>query len=258
MNYLKITKEFLGNFNPTFYITKGQRTKEGIDALVVTFADEDSYIAEQYKVLRTNLYTLSATTETPIKTIMITSSIPREGKGITASNLAFAISLDKTKKVLLIDADFRKPTIHELFGLPRMPGFSDLLSAKTNIEFFLKKPTLGNLYVIPSGNVMPNPAEALNVIKIKEIIEKVKSSFNYIIFDTPPVINVTDALIIGPLCDAVILVVKAEVTPKSLIEETFDLLKNAQAKPKACILTNTHIPQYHYYRHIYTEKNEAS
>jgi protein-tyrosine kinase len=243
---LESLKKILENFMPNFYVTKSPR--EGIDTRLVSLADPSSYIAEQYKVLRTNLYTLSSASEKPLKTILITSSIPQEGKGITASNLALAISLEK--KVLLIDADLRKPSIHALFGLPRTPGFSDLLNGSMDIEYFLKKPPIGNLYVMPSGSVINNPAEALNNLKVKKITDELKLKFDFIILDSPPVVNVTDALILAPLCDAVILVVKAEKTPKRLIEEALGLLIGVQAKPRACILTNTRISQYvHYYKH---------
>ena len=241
-------------FSPSFYVTKNKSPKEGIDTRIVTFIDENSYISEQFKILRTNFLTLSMASEKPFKTILITSSIPQEGKGITISNLAFAMSLDKEKKVLLIDADLRKPSIHKLFGIPKSPGFSNIIEGSAGIDYFSKKPVLGNLYVIPIGDTIHNPSELLTNKKVKEFLEKVKLSFDYIFLDSPPVVNVTDAIIVGPLCDAVILVVKAEVTPKRLVEEAYNLLTGAGAKPKACILTNTLAS--HYYRYYKYYKNK--
>ena len=239
------------NFKPNYYVTKAEKTKEGIDTRIVTFSDEHTRIAEQYKVLRTNLYTLSSSTETPLKTFLITSSVAGEGKGISASNIAYCISLEKEKRVLLLDADLRKPTIHQLFGLPRSPGFSDFLTDNIDIDYLLKRPAIENLYVITTGGSIRNPTETLNKTKLSDLFNKIKTKFDYIIIDSPPVINVTDTLILAPLCDAVILIVKADSTPRKFVTESFDLLKNSQAKPKACILTNVSIPIHPYYRHYY-------
>lgn len=244
-------KKTIENLKPNYYIAKEERTKEGIDSRIVTLADEYTRISEQYKVLRTNLYTLSSSAEIPLKTFLITSSVPGEGKGISASNIAYCISLEKEKKVLLLDADLRKPTIHELFSLPRSPGLSDLLTDNVDIDYLLKKPAIENLFVITTGSHISNPTEALNCAKLRNLLDRLKARFDYIILDSPPVINVTDTLILAPLCDAVILIVKADSTPRKFVTESFDLLKNSQAKPKACILTNVSIPIHPYYRHYY-------
>jgi len=149
----------------------------------------------------------------------------------------------------LIDSDLRKPELHRMFKLPRKPGFSDLLLNKANIEDFTKKPSIGNLYVIPSGSVIPNPAELLRYKRLKEILTELKTVFDYIILDTPPTLNVTDSSVVGSLCDGVILLVKAEVTQKGMIEEAFSILKNAQAQPMGCVLTNFRVPAYSAYKY---------
>lgn len=242
------------------YVIKKQKSPEGIDGRIVAYSDPSSYIAEQYKVLRTNLYSLAP--EKPIKTIVITSSQAQEGKTITSCNLAVTLSLDAEKKVVLIDADLRRPAVHHMFGISRKPGLSDVLYGDFDIKSFLEKPVLGNLYIIPSGTIKTSPSEILISTKIKGLIDKLRTRFDYIIFDTPPVLNVTDASILGSLCDAVIFVVKAGVTQRNMIEEAFNALQDAQAKPKASILTSVHYlldSYYYFYRYKYykyTSKKE--
>ena len=234
---------------PTIYVIKKAKNEKGIDGRIVSATDRHSYLAEQYKVIRTNLYSLSP--QAPFKTIVMTSSQPQEGKSVTSANLSYTLSLDAEKKVVLIDADFRRPTLHKLLGIPRKPGFTDILNGKASLGEFTKKPNVENLYVIPSGTLMPSPSEFLSSVKMKGLIEELKAKFDYVIFDTPPVINVTDSCILGSICDCVLLVARVGVTPKNMIEEAFTMLKHAQAKPKACILTDNTIPIYYYYMSRY-------
>lgn len=248
-------KKMLKDYTTPTYIVKKPKSENGIDGRLVSYVDPDSYIAEQYKALRTNLYSLSP--EKPLKTIVITSSQSEEGKTITSCNLAMALSLDKGKKVLLIDADLRKPDIHHIFGLQRKPGLSDILNGSVDLGFFLQKPACGNLYVIPAGTTIQSASEILISATIKSFLEKIKSEFDYIIFDTPPALTVTDASILGALCDGVILLVKADITQKAIVEETFNLLKDAQAKPIATILTNYYLPNYYFHRYKYYYKKYA-
>ena len=240
-------KKLLESINPPTYVVKKPRDKDDIDGRVLAYTDKTSYIAEQYRVLRTSLYSLAY--EKTIKTLTITSSQSGEGKTVTCCNLAMTLALDTEKKILLIDSDLRKPHLHRLLKVERKPGLSDVITGKTDIKRFTAKPAIGNLYVIPSGTTVPNPAELLRYARLKKIITDLKQEFDYIIFDTPPTLNVTDSSVIGSMCDAVILVVKAEMTQKSMIEEAFSILKNAQAKPLGCILVSFHVPVYYAYRY---------
>lgn len=242
-------KRFLENFAAKPYVIKETKSEEGIDGRLISCVDKGSSIAEQYKVLRTNLYSLAP--DKHIKSILITSSHTEEGKTVTSSNLAYSLSLSALKKTILIDGDLRRPSIHKVFSIDRKPGFSDILQGTVNVEQFIDKPAVGNLFIIPAGSMVSSPAEILGQAKIKEVIEKLKTKFDYIIFDSPPVLTVTDTSVLGAACDAVILVVKAQVTPRGIIEEAFNTLKNAQAKPLACIITNFSVPQPYYYFNKY-------
>ena len=229
-------KRLLDHYLPRTYVLKTMMTPDGIDGRIFPYVDSTSSIAEQYRVLRTHLYSLSPAK--PPKTILITSSHDEEGKTTTAANLAYTLSLDTRKKAILIDADFRRPAVHKFFSLPKEPGLTDIITNNKNIEDFTEKPAIENLFIIPSGASVPNPSEVLASARIKETIDKLSAKFDFIIFDAPPVLHVADASILGSICDCVLLVIKAEVTQKTIIHDAFNALKAAHAKPKACILTN--------------------
>jgi len=251
-------KKTIQSYGPRGYVVKTERDEAGVDGRIVTYIDKGSYVAEQYKVLRTNLYSLSA--EKPIKTVLITSSHPQEGKTITSCNLAVSLSMDMEKKVLLVDSDLRRPTIHNMLGLPKKPGLSEIFNKEIDIEYFIRKPAIGNLYVIPSGSTQINSSEMLSSTKVKDVIDKIRAEFNYAIFDTPPILSVTDACILGSLCDAVIFIIKAGVTQRDVIKEAFHMLEGAQAKPKACVLTNVRylLDNYYFYRYKYYKYSEQA
>lgn len=233
-------------FYPPQYIVKADRGPEGVDGRLVAYTDRSSHIAEEYKILRTNIYYLSP--EKPLKTLLITSAQAQEGKTITACNLAITLSMDMEKKVLLVDADFRRPAVHTMLGISNKSGFYNVLDGEAAIDDFSAKPAVGNLYVMPTGTVKANPSEILISTKIKGIIERLRTKFDYVIFDTPPVLSVTDASVLGSLCDAVFLVVRAGATQRAMIEEAFNLLGEAKANPKGTILTNSYmLLDYQYY-----------
>ena len=231
---------------PPPYVVKKDRDAEGVDGRIVAYTDRSSHIAEQYKMLRTNIYYLSP--DRPLKTILITSAQAQEGKTVTACNLAMTLSMDKEKKVLLVDADFRRASVHTMFGISGKVGFFNILDGEVEVEELISKPAVGNLYIMPAGTVKANPSEILISTKIKLAIDKLKSKFDYVVFDSPPVLSVTDASVLGSLCDAVFLVVRSNVTQRSIIEEAFNVLGEAKANPKGCILTNSAMMlDYQYY-----------
>lgn len=245
----------LGKYVPRLHIVRETRGGDGVDGRVIAYVDRNSHISEQYKTLRTNLYSLSP--DKSIKTVAITSSQSWEGKTVTCCNLAVTLSYDKEKKVLLIDADLRKSAVHAMFGLPGEPGLSEILDGRETTARFTAKPARGDLYIIPAGNAKDDPTGILHPARIEPVISRLKQEFDYIIFDTPPVLEFTDACIVGALCDAVIPVVKAASTQEHAIEDMVNLLVEAQAAPKAFILTNAHhLLDSHYsfykYKHLMT------
>jgi len=218
-----------------------------VDPRIVAFYDPISPVTEQYRTLRTNI--LSIKTEKPIKAITITSSNHSEGKTITAINLAISMAHDLNKKsILLVDADLRRAKISKYLGINAELGLSDLIANNTNIDDALLNIGIDNLTILPSGKLPKNPAEILGSTKMKNLIAALRAKYDYIIFDTPPVIPVTDAGLLGAQTDGVIMVIKASHTQKGVVTHSEGILKQAQAKLLGYILTNIqyHIPGYLY------------
>ena len=226
-----------------------QKTVESkIDPKVVAFYEPMSPVSEQYRMLRTNL--LAMNTKKPVKAIAITSSIHNEGKSVSAANLAISMAQDlNKKKILLVDADLRKSKIHKYLGLNPEIGLSEILSNGANAdEAFISISGIENLTILPAGKQPKNPAELIGSLKFKNLISQLKEKYDYIILDTPPVVPVTDAGLIGSEVDGVIMVIQAGRTQKGVIKHSESLLRQANAKLLGYIVTNIqyHVPAYIY------------
>lgn len=218
-----------------------------IDPRIVSFYDPKSAVAEQYRTLRTNLQAINS--KTPVKTITITSSVNGEGKTITAINLAISMAQDLHKKgILLVDADLRRARISKYLGIKEEKGLSDLISNGANVDEALLNIGIDNLTVLPAGKIPHNPAEMLGSPKMKGLINALKEKYDYIIFDSPPLIPVTDAGVVGSQTDGVLMVIRANKTQKGVVEHSKHLLSQVHAKLLGYILTNIqyHIPAYIY------------
>ncbi|MFH1413466.1 MAG: CpsD/CapB family tyrosine-protein kinase [Candidatus Omnitrophota bacterium] len=218
-----------------------------IDPRIVAFYEPRSPITEQYRALRTNL--LSIKSNKLIKAITITSSTHSEGKTITAINLAISMARDlNKKKILLIDADLRRAKISRYLGFKNEIGLSNLISNGSKIDDALINIGIDNLTILPAGSIPENPAEILGSVRIKNLIALLRSKYDFIIFDTPPIIPVTDAGLLGAQTDGVVMVIKACRTQKGVVEHGEGMLKQAQAKILGYVLTNIqyHIPGYLY------------
>jgi len=218
-----------------------------IDPRIVSFYDPKSTVAEQYKTLRTNL--LAINSKTPIKAITVTSSIHREGKSITTINLAISMAQDLNKKqILLVDADMRRASISKYLGVKSELGLADLISNGANADEALLNIGIENLTILPAGKPPHNPAELLGSVKMRNLVSLLKSKYDYVIFDSPPIISVTDAGLLGAETDGVIMVIQSGRTQKGIVVHAENLLKQAQAKVLGYILTNIqyHIPAYIY------------
>ncbi len=225
-----------------------QKTMESnIDPRIVTFYDSKAPVAEQYRTLRTNLQSIK--TEKPIKAIVITSSNHSEGKTITSINLALSMAHDlNNKSILLVDADMRRGSVHKYLGIKPEAGLADILSDSANIDNCLLNIGVNNLTILPAGKIPHNPAELLGSQKMKNLLSALRSKYDYVILDTPPIIPVTDAGLLSSQSDGAILVVQAGRTQKGVVMHSESILRQAQAKILGCILTNVqyHIPGYLY------------
>ncbi|MFH1413995.1 MAG: CpsD/CapB family tyrosine-protein kinase [Candidatus Omnitrophota bacterium] len=218
-----------------------------IDPRIVSFFEPRSPVAEQYKRLRTNIQSIK--TDKPIKVITITSSTHSEGKTITAINLSISMAHDlNKKKILLVDADLRRAKISKYLGFDAELGLSDLIYDGANIDDILINIGINNLTILPVGKIPTNPAEILGSAKMRGLINLLKSKYDYVIFDTPPIIPVTDAGLLGAQTDGVLMVIKAGKTQKGVVKHSDGILRQAQAKILGYVLTNIqyHIPGYLY------------
>lgn len=180
--------------------------------------------SEAFKALRTRIQ-YSKLEETPLKTILLTSSVPSEGKTTISINLAGSLA-QMEKKVLLLDCDLRKPRVHNVFEIDRFPGLSDYLFSNASLEEITRRTKLETLDVITSGTIPPNPSELLASKQMKDFLEKMKTKYDFIVIDSPPYISVTDAEILFRIADGTILVLKAGSTPSDAFYRTSEKLTN--------------------------------
>jgi len=179
---------------------------------------------------------------------MVTSSGPGEGKSTTASNLAVTFA-QLGKKVLLVDADLRKPTVHHTFGVNNLFGFTTVLTKQRTLEKTILVTEEEDLFVLTSGPIPPNPAELLSSKSMEQFIEEAKELFDYIIFDTPPLLAVADPQILANQVDGAVLVVFSEKTEIEPAKKAKELLDNAKGKLLGVVLNHKdiHKSDYYYY-----------
>ncbi|MDT2706172.1 CpsD/CapB family tyrosine-protein kinase [Enterococcus dispar] len=194
---------------------------------LVAIADQNSTITEQYRTIRSNIQFTSVDKE--LQTMVVTSSGPSEGKSTTSANLAVVFA-NSGKRVLLVDADLRKPTVALTFQIPNVRGLSNLLGDRTaDSKDYAQTTIIDNLWVMPSGPKPPNPSEMLGSKRMEEVIAELTQEFDLIIFDMPPVATVTDAQILAAKTDGTLLVVRERQTKKQNLVKAYDLLRIAKA-----------------------------
>ena len=167
--------------------------------------------AEQLRALRSRLYQFREAR--PLKSVLVTSAMPGEGKTFICANLAYAFARQSDKRVLLIDADLRSPGVHSLLGAPHDPGLTAYLRGKAGLEQILQRGPHENLFLIPAGKPAQNPADLVAAGKLKSLLAQVAPLFDWILLDSPAVAPVSDALEIAGWCDGVLLVVQGGKTP---------------------------------------------
>ena len=196
----------------------------------------DSIPSEAFRALRTRIQFSRVNTES-LKTILITSSAPQEGKTTISVNLAGSFAHSK-KKVLLVDCDLRKPAVHKLFGKERIPGLIDYLTGHAKLDEVLNQSNLENLEFITSGTIPPNPAEMLDSQEMRSFLIKMRDKYDLIILDSPPVIAVTDSEILTSMVDGTILVVSAENTEIEMMERSVELIRRENTQFLGTVLNN--------------------
>jgi protein-tyrosine kinase len=186
------------------------------DSLLVAALAPHSLAAEQYRTLRTRLMMLEAGRARRV--LLVTSPAKGDGKSITAANLALTMAQEFNRRVVLLDADLRRPSVHTLLGIQQEPGLVDVLGGRAALDDVLVHLPDLHLTVIPAGLPPAQPAELLGSTAMRRMLETVRSRFDRAIVDVPPVIPLADVGVVAPQCDGVLLVVRAGATPKPLIE----------------------------------------
>jgi len=214
---------------------------------VIAKLNPKSPITEQYRTVRTNLQFASVDDE--LRSMIITSSGPGEGKSMTTANLA-VVYAQQGKKVLLIDADLRKPTVHYTFRLDNLRGLSNILVGEHTLEESVNRTDVDNLDVISCGPIPPNPSELLASRKMQQLLNDAKLSYDIVIFDTPPVLAVTDAQILANIVDGSLLVIRSNHTENEAATKAKEALEPANAKLLGTVLNDRekkHANYYYYY-----------
>jgi capsular exopolysaccharide synthesis family protein len=195
-------------------------------------------------VLRTNLIFSSA--ETTGRVLVVSSASPGEGKTTTVANLASSLALNGAK-VLAVDADLRRPTMHQHFGIPKTPGLTDLIVGKCQASQAIQATRFKGLQVLPCGYVPPNPAELLGSPAMKHVVEALKSHYDWVLIDTPPILAMADTPVLCPLVEGVILVVGAEVSGRPTLQRAIDQIVNVGGKIVGVVLNKVNLERNSYY-----------
>jgi succinoglycan biosynthesis transport protein ExoP len=220
-------------------------SKEAVE--LVTQVRPQSQMAESYRALRTSL--LLSNLGAPPKVIMITSALPQEGKTTTSINCAVVLA-QKGIRVLLIDADLRRPSIHKTLGMGPRSGLSNVLTGSATLQQTItRSPVLPNLFILPAGTPPPNPAELLASANMRDVLEELRSQYDHIVVDTPPTLSVTDAVVLSPRADAIVLVIRSGQTTKHALRRSRDVLLQVNAKVSGVLLNAVDLtsPDYYYY-----------
>ncbi len=214
----------------------------------IAFMEPKSEIAEAYRALRTSIL-LSSAGHQP-HTILVTSSLPQDGKSVTSINIAVVLA-QQGKRVLIVDADLRRPSIQKCLGLAQKAvlGLSNVLTGGVSAEDAIVSTFQPNLYALLAGPMPPQPSELLSSDLMRELLEKWRGNYDHIIVDTPPILSVTDAVILSPTMDAVILVARSAQTTTTAIRRSLNLLYYAQARVLGVVMNAIDFksPDYYYY-----------
>jgi succinoglycan biosynthesis transport protein ExoP len=230
---------------------------------LITYARPRSEAAEAYRALRTSI--LLSSYGAPPKVILVTSAVPQEGKTTISANSALVLA-QRGGRVLLIDADLRRPGVDRLFGFRSRGGLSTLISGGDKFEdVIVPFPDLPNLWILPAGPIPPQPAELLGSTVMKDHIARWRTEFDHVIIDTPPCLSVTDAVVLSPEADRIILVARAGKTTKIALRRASELLLQVNARVMGIVLNalNMHSAEGYYYygghySHYYQEESSEN
>lgn len=221
----------------------------------LTIFDNRSSAAEAYRVVRTSM--LLSAAGNPPKTVLVTSGQPGEGKSTTVVNTAISLA-QLGLSVLIIDCDLRRPSTHKILGVTATEGLSSYLSRNIEIDPLIHKLQIPNLSLLPCGPIPPNPAELISSSRMKELLKELAARYDHILIDSPPMMNVTDPVILSSMVDGVILVVHGGKSPRATVQRARQELLGVGAKIFGVVLNNIDLRRegydsyYYYYNRYYT------
>jgi succinoglycan biosynthesis transport protein ExoP len=216
-------------------------------------------MSEAYRSVRTSL--LLSLPERAPRVVLVTSAVPSEGKTVTAINIA--VSLTQTgSRVVLVDADMRKPRIHSVFSIGNLPGLTSFLTGSANLKDVIHDVGPANLHLLPCGVIPPNPAELIQSGRFNHLVQVLRQYFDYVVLDSPPLANVSDARILAANAETTLLVVKAFSTSRHVTKRAVEHLQELKARNIAVILNDLDVRMrgnYSYYsdRYYYSSKHDS-
>ncbi|MDR3560091.1 MAG: CpsD/CapB family tyrosine-protein kinase [Negativicutes bacterium] len=216
-----------------------------------------SPIAEAYRTLRTNLNFCKKDGE--LKTIMFTSAGPQEGKSLTTANTVVAMA-QNGKKVCIVDCDLRKPVQYKIFDRRRHRGLTNILvDDDVSIDDFIQETEINNLFLLASGPIPPNPSELLGSERMKNLINYLSGKFDYVVFDAPPAIAVTDACVLAARVDGVVLVLDADTVRPEMAQKAKELIIKTRGNLLGVVLNRVEIETEHsYYYYYYGQEKKTT
>jgi capsular exopolysaccharide synthesis family protein len=243
---------------PTNRLEGVELPDERVGKEIVVTQDQFSMVAESYRTIRTALLLTQA--ERPPKVILLSSPCPNEGKTVSTLNLGIALA-QSGKRVLAIDADLRRGRCHHLLYVRNHHGLTNVLTGKLDLKTCIQETAIKDFYLLPRGALAPNPADLLMSQRMRDILNELRSSFDFIVIDSPPIIAVSDAAVLSALCDGVVLVFDGQKTTTQSAKRSLEVLDNVGARPLGVILNGIdfrHHPDYVDYRSYYSYSSESS
>lgn len=225
---------------------------KGNDSMLISAVSAPPHFAESIKAIRTAVVFSSA--DEGARSVVVTSTGPGEGKTMVSSNLAVALA-QADQRTLIIDCDMRRPRIHEVFGGEQEPGMSNVLVGTSELKDVIQRTAAPNLSIVPAGHIPPNPAELLGSPRFKELIRTLRTQFDWIIIDAPPVMAVTDAAVIGHNATGVVFVVGAEMTSRRHAAVAIEQLAAAKSHFIGAVLNRANVQRHGYYYSTYYRKD---
>jgi protein-tyrosine kinase len=252
------TDAAISSFGLESLLAKSSQEKWNPDPATMLFlnGDDNKRGTEEFRTLRSRLY--NAREKMPLKSLLITSALPKEGKSFTSANLAQVLVRQHGRRVLLIDADLRAPRLHLMLGTTSVPGLSDYLQGRCEEFPVMQRGPLENLFFIPSGTPIDDPSELVGNGRLKVLLHRVGLLFDWIIVDSPPAVPVSDSGVLAKACDGVLIVVRSNSTP-------FEAARKAREEfPDQSLVgmvlngtSNGAEPYSRYYYEAYDKKNKG-